>query len=75
MDKALIGLLMMSAAQQPSAAPVSEPVDLVLLALTDQQVDLLWACVRYVKRTLQTDHGDPCEDLHQLERFLMRAES
>lgn len=56
-------------------APEAAQVDLVTLALPETEVDLLWLCVRHVRRTLQNEENDPCEDLQSLERFLMRSAS
>jgi hypothetical protein len=66
---------MRSTARATRTASEVKRVNLVTLALPEQHVDLLWLCVRHARKTLQNHEGDPCEDLQQLERFLMRSES
>tara|TARA_R100001015_G_C4540319_1_gene104498 strand:+ start:311 stop:490 length:180 start_codon:yes stop_codon:yes gene_type:complete len=55
----------------------SQPVEMVHLALTDTDVDVLWACVRFAADTISnhTNH-DPAEIeiMQDLAQFLQRAE-
>lgn len=47
----------------------NEEIELITLALTDEDLDRVWVCIRHCRNQLEPDHPDQA-DLKALERLV-----